>query len=240
MIALAAALALLAAQRIEDFHLPPKSVFDRAMPRYPNAWFYVEAKLAPTHEAAVKLVTGRLRTAMQLPEFFGPFDNAEGCDYEVRVEHLQSWIDRALRAMQHAHAFHMRYYYSALARGGLGRVQYGGRTYHRFAASAHYEVEHANPNHADVEECPICGRTGEYAALKGNLVEQVHDPLGLELLLSGTIRGQRVHAEDWQRRAVGSVEGLKSEFQVSTHVFAGQTGDRNTMRIGVIVIGPRR
>ncbi|MBO0858805.1 MAG: hypothetical protein J2P21_10110 [Chloracidobacterium sp.] len=31
------------------------------------------------------------------------------------------------------------------------------RTFFRFGASAHYEVEHSNPNHADVEICPICG-----------------------------------------------------------------------------------
>ena len=28
---------------IADFHLPPKSVFSAAMPRYPNVWFYLDA-----------------------------------------------------------------------------------------------------------------------------------------------------------------------------------------------------
>ncbi len=62
----------------------------------------------------------------------------------------------------------------------------------RAAASVHYEVEHANPLHADAEICPICGRTGVYADREGNLVERVHDPLGLELLLWGTIRGEPI------------------------------------------------
>ena len=31
---------------LEDFQLPPKTVFERAMPRYPNAWFYVDASVA--------------------------------------------------------------------------------------------------------------------------------------------------------------------------------------------------
>ena len=45
---------------LDDFQLPPKSIFDRSMPRYPNAWFYVEPSLAPSYEAALKLVTGGL------------------------------------------------------------------------------------------------------------------------------------------------------------------------------------
>ena len=135
------------------------------MPRYPNIWFYIDASLAPSYDGAVKLVTTPARgdaPARVLP----PFDNPEGCDFEARLEHLQPWLDRAARALQHAHAFHMRYYYSALARAEVDAVELktacGNRTFDRFAASAHYEVEHHNPNHADVESCPICGRTGEY------------------------------------------------------------------------------
>ena len=41
---------------------------------------------------------------MHLPEYYPPFDNPEGCDFEVRVEHLQPWIDPAHRSLQHAHA----------------------------------------------------------------------------------------------------------------------------------------
>jgi hypothetical protein len=231
------------AQTIDDFQLPSKAVFDRAMPRYPNVWFYLDAGLAPSHEAAVKLVTSRLRTAMRLPEFYPPFDNPEACDFEVRIEHLQPWIDRNRRALQHPHAFHLRYYYSALAGAGLGKVMVrrGGapRAYYRFAASVHYEVGHANPNHADVEECPICGRTGEYANLKGNLVEQVHDPLGLELLLTGKIRGEEVRHEDWERRPVGSVELLKDIWRVSSFVFPGQSSGRNTYKVGVVLLEPK-
>ena len=103
------------------------------------------------------------------------------------------------------------------------------------AASAHYEVEHTNPNHADVEICPICGRTGEYAALRGNLVELVHDPLGVELLMNGTIRSEVVRFEDDQRE-VGGISSLRDRFAVQQQVFPAQSGDRNTLRIGVIVL----
>jgi hypothetical protein len=231
------------ARSLDDFQLPPKSIFDPAMPRYPNVWFYVDASLATTYEAAVKLVTENLRKAMRLQELYGPFDNPEGCDFEVRLEHLQPWEVREHRALQHSHAFHMRYYYSALAKQKLDQVRIktpnGDRLFYRFGASAHYEVEHTNPNHADVEICPICGRTGEYKDLKGNLVELAHDPLGLELLQSGKIRGEVVRFEDWEQREVGSVAMLKDRFSIQQFTFPAQSGDKNTLRVGVIVLAPK-
>ena len=199
----------------------------------------MDAALAPSYEAAVKLVTGSLRTAMRLPEYFPPFDNPEGCDFEVRIENLQPWIDPARPRLQHPHAFHMRYYYSALEASGMGKIEFRGRPFYRFGASTHYEVGHANPNHADVEECPICGRTGAYAKFAGNLVERVHDPLGLELLLHGTIRGQAVHFEDWERRAVGSVAGLNDKLRVTAFEFPGRTDGRNTEKIGIVILEPK-
>jgi len=228
-----------AADSIDNYTLPAKTAFPAAMPRYANAWFYIDASLAPSFEAAVRLVTGGLRQAMHLPEYYPPFDNPEGCDFEVRVEHLQPWIDPAHRSLQHAHAFHMRYYYNPLVAAGLEKVVFRNRAFYRFAASVHYEVGHANPNHADVEVCPICGRTGEYAGVAGNLVERVHDPLGLELLLRGTIRGQTVRAEDWERRPVGSVGALGDKLRVSIAMFPGRTADRNTERIGIVVLKPK-
>jgi hypothetical protein len=133
----------------------------------------------------------------------------------------------------------MRYYYSALARQKLDQIKIGDRSYYRFGASVHYEVEHTNPNHADVEVCPICGRTGEYANLKGNLVELVHDPLGLELVMTGKIRGETVRFEDYGQREVGSVEVLSDKFDLRQYSFPAQAGDRNTLRIGVVVITPK-
>ena len=228
---------------IEDFRLPPKTAFDRTMPRYPNVWFLVHTALASSHRDAVKLVTDGLRDSMRLREYFPPFDNPEGCDFEARIEHLQPWEDRTARALQHAHAFHMRYYYSALAANQLEQVTLNTGdlkgTFYRFAASVHYEVEHSNPNHADVEACPICGRTGEYRDLRGNLVELVHDPLGLELLLRGTIRDQRVQFEDYGQREVGSIAALGARFRINSLAFPAMTGDRNTLRIGVVTLHPR-
>ena len=224
------------------FELPPKRVFDAAMPRYPNLWLYVDASLATSYEAAVRLVTGALRETMALRESYGPFSNAEGCDFEAGLEHLQPWLVRDRLPLQHAHAFHVRYYHTALERQGLHRVRLataaGPREFYRFAASAHYEVEHANPNHADVEICPICGRTGAYANETGNLVERVHDPLGLELVLAGTIRGERVRLDDHDGRELRGVAALGNQLSVQTFDFPPAAADQNTQRLGVIVITP--
>jgi hypothetical protein len=237
VLAVCALTAATAGPSIGDYHLPPKAVFSTTMPRYPNVWFYLDASLAADHQAAVKLVTGELRQALHLRELRLP--DSEGCDFEVRLEHFQPWENAAHKALQHAHSFHMRYYYSDLVRRQLERVELNGRPFYRFAGSVHYEVEHSNPNHADVEICPICGRTGAYASLKGNLVEQVHDPLGLEMLLHGTVRGEPVHFEDWEQREFGSVDRLRSAFTVQTFEYPGQQGDQNTSRIGIVILTPR-
>ena len=224
---------------IETFQLPPRQVFDAAMPRYPNVWFYLDATLVPSYEAAVRLVAEELRGPMRLREY--P-KTSEGGDFEVRLEHLQPWEVPEHRALQHSHAFHMRYYHSALSRHQLDRVLLptasGPRPFYRIAASAHYEVEHTNPHHADVELCPHCGRTGAYAAQQGSLVENVHDPLGLELLFDGTIRGGEIRFEDDQPQPFGGVGLLRDRYTIERRVFEAASGDRNTLRVGVLVIAP--
>jgi hypothetical protein len=80
---------------------------------------------------------------------------------------------------------------------------------------------------------------GEYAGAEGHLVENVHDPLGLELLLHGTIRGKPVRLEDWERRPFGSVQSGPADVRVSVHEIRGQTLARNTARIAVILFEPR-
>jgi hypothetical protein len=232
--------AIVSTSSLDTFQLPAKTIFDKAMPRYPNVWFYVDASLASSYDAAVRLVADEIRGPMRLRESYGPFTNGEGCDFEVGVEHLQPWQAAEHRPLQHAHAFHMRYYHSALAGAHLERVSLatasGTRPFYRVAASAHYEVEHFNPNHADVEICPFCGRTGVYEHVTGSLVEKVHDPLGLELLFDGTIRGQTIRFDDDQPGPFGGVGLLSNRYAIDRHVFDAASGDRNTLRIGVLVI----
>ena len=229
---------------LADFGLPSKSIFSPAMPRYPNVWLYLEKSLAASYLEAVRLVTRGVQNAMRLREIPGPFDNPEGCDSDFRLEHLQPWETREHRNLQHSHAFHLRYYHSALEAKHANTAQLktpaGEKLFYRLAASVHYEVEHTNPNHADVEICPICGRTGRFGDLKGNLVEMVHDPLGLELLLKGTIRGEAVRFEDWKQDSVGSIAGLNRQFSGRHFEYPGLTGDRNTLSIGIVVLSARK
>ena len=98
---------LVEATSLDDFRLPPKTVFDKAMPRYPNVWFYVDASLVDSYQAAVRLVADQVRGPMRLRESHGPFSNPEGADFEVTLEHLQPWEDsRASRAAALARLSH--------------------------------------------------------------------------------------------------------------------------------------
>jgi hypothetical protein len=90
-----------------------------------------------------------------------------------------------------------------------------------------------------VRQRDVCGRTGEYAELRGNLVELAHDPLGVELLMTGTIRGEVVRFHD-DNREVGGIASWRERFAVQQHVFPANTGDRNTLRIGVVVLTAAR
>jgi hypothetical protein len=57
------------------------------------------------------------------------------------------------------------------------------------------------------------------------------------LLVTGRIRGQAVAFDDYLQAPVGSVKDLQ-DVNVETSVFDGLTGDRNTLKIAIVVIGP--
>ena len=58
-----------AADSIDNCALPAKTTFPAAMPRCPNVWFYIDASVAPSFEAVVRLVAGGFWQAMHLPEY---------------------------------------------------------------------------------------------------------------------------------------------------------------------------
>jgi hypothetical protein len=84
--------------------------------------------------------------------------------------------------------------------------------------------------HADVVVCPICGRTGVYADKSGNLVEDVHDPLGLEFLVWGRIRGRKVGTEFSQ---------LPGALVTRIQVIEPFRKDMNTETVGMLTLGKR-
>jgi hypothetical protein len=48
-----------------------------------------------------------------------------------------------------------------------------------------------------------------------------------------------VHFHDWERRAVGSVQSLADGLRVSVSSFPGQVDDKNTARIGIVILEPK-
>jgi len=221
------------------FALPPRSVFEP--PSYPNVWFYVHERLATSHEAAVTLVTGWLRDHCGLTDNFGHWKPPEGSDSQARVGGLQRWVGSADPAFHHAHDLHIRYYYIALRQTGSewatveGIGAPSGR-YARFAGSVHYEVADEHPLHPSIDDCPYCGRTGSYAQA-ADLFAGAHEPLGLELLLRGTIRGDLVTRPGGG--PAGGIERMQETHAVRITKIRPDKPDMNIVDLAVVLIGPR-
>ena len=76
---------------------------------------------------------------------------------------------------------------------------------------------------------PFCGRTGGgYSGRRGSLVKQVHDPVGLELLLWGTVR----------RESLPGIIAPKLKAMNFDIVTVGQPvrKDMNTDTIAVVIV----
>src|SRR5437016_9987368 len=222
------------------FDLPARSVFEP--PSHPNVWFYVHERVAASQDAAVSLGTGWLRDHCGITNDFGHWKPPEASDSQARLGGLQPWTGGADPAQHHAHDLHSRYYYVALrqtrmqqvtlqgARGPMGRYQ-------RFAGSVHYEVADEHPLHPYDDGCPYCGRTGTYAGAD-DLFAGVHEPLGLELLCRGTIRGERVTLADG--RPMTPLTALGEHYAVVIHRLRPSRPDMNIVDLAVVLIGPKR
>ncbi|MBI3961584.1 MAG: hypothetical protein HY335_02445 [Deinococcus sp.] len=232
-------------QLASSFHLPQPAVFGPDLAQYPNLWLYFSTQLAASYEKALEL--GR----QLLSQYCGvvPFPEnpvAEGCDEQWRRTGLQLVRDPAHPELDHYHQLHLRYYWGSLRRQGMERVKLETHQgfFYRLAVSGHYEVPEGHPLHPTIEFCPACGRVGEYAVevdrrdLHQDMCLKVHDPLGLELLLGGKIRGQPLAGPDGA--PVRSLADLARQFTVDITVFAtGALPWINTPRVGCVVIRPR-
>jgi glycerophosphoryl diester phosphodiesterase len=102
------------------FDLPARRVFEP--PSYPNVWFYVDDRLAPSQDQAVRWLTGWLRDRCGIVDDFWAPQESEGCDAQARLGHVQPWRDATDPGSGHAHDLHVRYYHVALRqRRGAGR-----------------------------------------------------------------------------------------------------------------------
>ena len=192
-----------------DADLPPRDIFPGEMPRYPNVWFFVPTTLAlrGEYQYALRLLDRFLDECLELRDSFHDDvrnpnlrrligDPGEGSDYQARIGPLARWPG-AEGAPAHDHQLHARFYVSPLARAGLTRATFsmagGIRECFCIPASVHFEVATEEPTHPYVDACPVCGLTGEYAfeidPRSQDYCLKVHDPLGVEFLLHGTVRG---------------------------------------------------
>lgn len=219
-----------------EYRLPPKSIFPDDMPRFPNLWLHIQQTLAADYPDAVRLVIDGLAEACGFADDFIRY-SVEAADEKARVQGLQPYSGFEAAEYNHDHDLHIRYYYSELRRRGLEEVvlQRNGRPFpcYRLAASIHYEVAQKHLHHPYIDPCPICGRTGEYH-LPGDPCEVVHDPLGLELVLYGTVRGKIAMSS--RGDAFRSLQTLSKRYDLTVHDAQSERKDVNTLRIGCVIV----
>jgi len=213
--------------------LPGREVFPREMPRYPNVFFFVDERLALRGQyfRALRFLNGLLEERLGLRDsFFDEVGNrnllalvgapGEGSDWQARIGGLHPYVDPANPALSHLHQLHARFYASPILSSGFERVEAevrdGKRACLLVPASVHYEVATEETAHPYVDSCPLCGLTGDYAfAIDRNSEDyclKIHDPLGAEFLLHGTVRGKREPGPNAGRPAC--LEDLGRDYEV--------------------------
>lgn len=209
--------------------MPEKTIFPNTAPRYPNVWFYVDASICVSYEEAISFVVRRLEKTTGMQNDFGYFHVGEGCDAFARRRGLQPVRLEEQDHRSHDHEMHIRFYFAPLK--PRQPVRKGSHSYFQIAASVHYEVDRPRHLHPYVDECPVCGCVGEYARYAGADMdtknEYVHDPMGLELLLYGTVQGERVIAFD-------GIASLEREYALEIREWVPQRPDINTAKVGEV------
>ena len=221
-----------------EYGMPPKSTFPNDMPRFANLWVYVSRELADTYGSAVRLIINTLADTCGLIDDFTRY-SAEAADAKARVQNLMPYTGFEAPEFNHDHDLHIRYYYSELQRRGLAEHTLAHNSaalpVYQIAASIHFEVAQKHPYHPYIDPCPICGRTGEYH-IPGDQCQVVHDPLGLELLLNGTVRGTPAH--NTGGKPFVPITILKNRYKLTCRMADAEREDANTLRIGCVVVEP--
>jgi len=229
--------------------LPPRGIFPVEAPRYPNLWFLVSEKLALRREYlyALRWLMGLLERELGLRDTFeSGLENGnllrllenpgEGSDFQARMGPFQPYTDAATPALSHRHQVHARFYVSPLIQSGHGRID-GSLV---IPASVHYEVATEEPVHPYVDTCPLCGITGEYALpvdrKSQDYCQKIHDPLGLEAILYGRIRGREIPGGDGGR--IPCVSDLERFCDCRIADVRSGTPHGST-RLAVVTLGPR-
>lgn len=186
--------------------LPAAEVLPEGTPRYPNLWLHM---LGVAGEEANDRARNVLERATGMIDDLPEQQNPEGADEWGRRRELEPvQLDAGDRS--HDHQLHMRIYNAGL--GKAQQVEVSGEAIWRIGVSVHYEVDRPRELHPYVDECPRCGCVDEFedwrdADLHAKNVS-VHDPLGLELTVSGKVRD----------RPIAEIAGLLATEGVADHV----------------------
>lgn len=226
------------------FPFPPKSLFPNSAPRYPNLWILVSNQLADTcrdktyrnngYRKALEFAIEHLEEATGMFNDYGYFHTAEGCDAVARRRGLQYVELGENGESSHDHQFHIRFYTQALR--AQARVEWRNGGYYPICASVHYEVDRPPYLHPYIDACPICGCVGEHeqyydaachnkSSARKN--EMLHDPLGLEAALFGTINGKPIPL-------FRGLNMFESRYRMEIHHFASPRKDINTKNLGLV------
>jgi len=235
-----------------DFKLPKKDIISKEMPRYPNVWFYVNCNIVEGYLEAVYLVIFNLMRYCNIKNNFNEnyrlrhilFNGNEGSDAEGRYTGLQPYTDMNHPSNSHDHQLHVRYYFKNLIYNKSEMIRLNIKNeninFYRLAMSAHYEVTTENKNHPFVEFCPICGRTGIYNIevdrndLDKEICRKIHDPLGVEILLKNTVRGNKIYNHRGEQ--IKFIERLKRDCDLETYLVDTGDAEINTPKIGHVLI----
>lgn len=215
--------------------LPNASLFN--MPRYPNVWFYISPDVAPNYERAVQFVIDSMSGYLGVRADAGHAHDVLHCDARATIRNLQPYRGYSNHRHNHSHALDIRYYYRTLRANEMEQatLTIGGapQEFYRVAAQVRYE---ASLVHTPPDDCPVCGRSGEYAEVDGDVSRLVRDPLGMELCLHGTIRGKPVHHPSGF--PIRGVQAMASDYDLHFSVFDTPRPETETPRVGLVAVLP--
>ena len=216
-----------------DVFLPHSSLF--GLPRYPNVWFYVATDLAPSYERATRFVINSMATYLGVRSDAGHAHDVLRCDARATIRNLQPYRGYTNHRHNHSHALDIRYYFRVRRAHEMEQATLDldgtPHDFYRVAAQVRYE---ANTAHTPPDDCPVCGRAGEYADVEGDVSRYVHDPLGLELCLHGTVRGRPVlHPTGTPIRGV---RAMASDYDLYFGLFDGHQPEMESPRLGCVAI----
>ncbi|PLR82022.1 hypothetical protein CVD25_05955 [Bacillus canaveralius] len=216
--------------------LPQFNNFPNSAPRYPNLWIMISDKLADNYKQALTFVVRALEDTIEMEDDYGYFHTAEGCDAVGRRRGLQLIKLGDNGYLTHDHSIHLRFYTHYLSQQKPFYIE--DVNYYPVAASVHFEVDRPAHLHPFVDECPICGCTGEYekyyqedyhnesSKLKN---EFLHDPFGVEAIIYGTVKNKPVPL-------LNGLQTITDDYEMMCQIVKHENlrEDMNTGTLGIV------